>query len=256
VRWYTGADVTYERGQWYFQGRRLRILQAVDPAIKQKEQDNSDSFAHITIGVTEENSADQRAIIVLTPYHDRLDFPQQVQRVIQQANTYPMVEKIGIESVAYQVALRQQLLLREFLPIYEIKHDRGRSDKKARITASGVFFENGQVFLRAADDSEAGELDELQMVRVHHQFRPLYDALMRYPLISHDDLLDALEMCITLAKRNQALDDFNPDQPMPNSSRVSAFGPVGDTPTAPPFLDSNMQPKAPFLSQESTYTGW
>jgi phage terminase large subunit-like protein len=255
VRWYTGKDIAYDRGNWYFQGRKLKIIQAVDPAIKEREQDNSDFFAHVTIGVTDEGNITKRCIVVLYPYQDRLDFPQQVQRVIQQANAYPQVEKIGIEAVAYQAALRQQLLLQELLPIYEIKHDRGKSDKKARITASGVFFENGQVFLRAADESEAGELDELQLVRVHHQFRELYDALMRYPLIAHDDLLDALEMCISLAKRHQALDDFNPVQPAPSSPHTSAFGPVGEMTGHPPFLDANLQLQAPFLPRTESL-GW
>jgi hypothetical protein len=258
IRWYRGDDITYAKGRWWYRDHPLQIYQAVDPSVKERDQDNSDYFAHVTIGVTEESDVTKRTIIVLWPYQDRLDFPTQVQEVIRQANNYKnTVEKIGIESVAYQVALRQQILLRELLPVYEIKHDRGKSDKKARITAMGVFFENSQVLLRAADDSEAGEPDLLLQTRVHFQFQELYDSLMRYPLIIHDDLLDVLEMAIGLAKRNRSFEDFNP-YPV-QEDRTSALGTVGDYEKHPgkaPFLDEFNNPVPPFLGQEQYFKRW
>lgn len=258
IKWFTGDELTFKKGRWYYKNQPLQILQAVDPAVKEKDQDKNDYFAHITIGVTEESDITKRTVIVIWPYHDRIDFPQQVQEIIRAANAYKTtVEKIGIEEVAYQVALKQQILLKELLPIYRIKHDRGRSDKRARITSLGVLFENGQILLRKANDDEVGEPDLLQNVRVHYAFQELYESLMRYPLIIHDDLLDTLEMAVSMAKRNRAFDDFVDKSPA--GPRTSSFGVVGEyeeVPKHPPFLDETNAPLPPFIGGEQAFRRW
>jgi hypothetical protein len=65
----------------------------------------------------------------------------------------------------------------------------------------------GQLYLRAAESSELGQWDETKQVRVHPWFGDLYSALIRYPAIVHDDLLDCLEMAVWLALKPNN-DDF------------------------------------------------
>src|SRR5919202_733845 len=167
VRWYRGHDLERRSQHWYYQGQKLRIIQAVDPAISEKKQ--ADFFAHMTVGVTTESKPQDRKVLVLYPYQDRLTFPQQVDRVIQQANAYAP-SLVGIEDVAYQDALRQQIQAVPAgarLRIKSIKHVRGRTDKHTRITSLGMPLRAGQLYLRAAESAALGQVDETKQVRVH-----------------------------------------------------------------------------------------
>src|SRR5205823_2487179 len=62
VRWYYGHEVQFRKGRWYYRDQPLQIIQAVDPAVKEKDQEKNDYFAHITIGVTEESDVTRRKI--------------------------------------------------------------------------------------------------------------------------------------------------------------------------------------------------
>jgi hypothetical protein len=124
------------------------------------------------------------------------------------------------------------------LPIREIEHNRGKRDKIARITALSPLVENGQFFLRAAEEGEAGDLDELNQVRVHHQFHDLYEDMIHFPLISYFDTLDGLEMAVSLGTQSESFGEYAPSaQRQQQDTRQSSFGEVGDDgPPTPPFL--------------------
>jgi len=82
------------------------------------------------------------------------------------------VLKIGIESNAYQVELAQQILNEGNYPIQEITSVK---DKKTRITAVSVDYENGMV-----------------MVPVDHPLYPTFlNEYVSFDEGEHDDMLDA-----------------------------------------------------------------
>ena len=93
------------------------------------------------------------------------------------------VLRIGIESNAYQVALAQQLLKDGNYPIEEITSIK---DKKTRITAGSVDYENGLV-----------------MVPVDH---PKYGAFLNeyvsFDEGEHDDMIDADDIVRRLILQN------------------------------------------------------
>jgi hypothetical protein len=92
----------------------------------------------MTVGVTSESRPQDRKVLVLYPYQDKLTFPQQVDRVIQQANAYdPYL--VGIEDVAYQDALRRQIQAVPAgarLRVKPVQHTRGRTDKRTLASSS------------------------------------------------------------------------------------------------------------------------
>jgi predicted phage terminase large subunit-like protein len=125
----------------------MEIYQGNDLAIRQNEK--NDYFCCETIGVTR----DPYRIWILDWYHDKISFPEQVKiiKTLYNGPTTPIwngvrwnVLKIGIESNAYQVALAQQVLDEGNYPITEITSVK---DKKTRITAGSVDYENGMVMV-------------------------------------------------------------------------------------------------------------
>lgn len=111
---------------------------------------------------------------------EHIPVAEQVKRVRSKYSEW-MPSIIGVETVAYQEAL-VQLLQPYMLPIRKIKPTR---DKVSRIASTYVAFERGVVYL-PKDHPLISE------------FRNEY-ALFPDPGY-HDDLLDATEMCITLAQ--------------------------------------------------------
>ena len=164
----------------------MEIYQGNDLAIGKKEK--NDYFCCETIGVTR----DPYKIWILDWYHDKISFPEQVKMVktLYNGPITPIwngirwnVLRIGIESNAYQVALAQQLLEDGNYPIEEITSIK---DKKTRITAGSVDYENGLV-----------------MVPVDH---PKYGAFLNeyvsFDEGEHDDIIDADDIVRRLILQN------------------------------------------------------
>jgi predicted phage terminase large subunit-like protein len=153
----------------------MEIYQGNDLAIRQNEK--NDYFCCETICVTR----DPYRIWILDWYHDKISFPEQVKiiKTLYNGPTTPIwngvrwnVLKIGIESNAYQVALAQQVLDEGNYPITEITSVK---DKKTRITAGSVDYENGMV-----------------MVPVDHPLYPTFlNEYVSFDEGEHDDMLDA-----------------------------------------------------------------
>ena len=197
-RWYRKRDVSYdaEHEVWQYQGKPLRIFQAVDPALQ-----GDDEFVLATIGVTPDN-----LVLVLDLYAGHLDFPAQVQKIIDlQADWLP--EAIGLETNGYQAALAQHLRTKLLVPLRRIQHSGGVSgaSKERRIVSISPYVENGQLLLRASEPSEPGQLDPTGVIgeRIHPSCWPLYEQMVQYPASAHDDRVDALEMALRVARVRQ-----------------------------------------------------
>lgn len=193
-RWYTKADVVYDGAtdQWQYQGQPLELYAACDPALT-----GQDAFATVVIGVT----PDQR-IVVLDVFAGHLDFPAQVAHLKRLAADW-LPHVLAIESNAYQAALAQHLRREVLVPIRQVVHTQGGgagNRAKPRIVALAPYVEAGQVLLRAALPTEPGtEAPEIG-VKVHAQHWPLYEQATQYPSSPHDDVIDALEMAIHVAR--------------------------------------------------------
>lgn len=192
-RSYGPGEVLYRDGAWRFRERPMRVFQAIDPAIADTVR--ADYFAAVTIGITED-----RDIVVMDAFAKRgMDFPSQVEFVKDYYEKF-LPERVGIEDIHYQRALRQEVLRRAEIPIKPVKSG-PKTSKIERIMAIDVHFANGKVFLRRAGDLEPGHLDPAGVLdwRIHDRHYLLYEQLVQFPSSAHDDLADALEMAISLS---------------------------------------------------------
>lgn len=214
IQWYDANDIGYrmQSRKWYFRGKPLVFYTGVDWTVGKDDQ--SDYFALIMIGRTPDNE-----IVVFDIVNERLDVANQVNRVIQQNQSYS-IQMNGIEGNGFQHVLIQQVLRKALLPIREIRHI-SRKKKQNRIEGLAPFFEQSRIFLRKCTESEIkrDELtneprtdegynyDETRMAIVHPEFWKMYEQLMTYPRSQYDDILDALEMAVETARTGKRLFD-------------------------------------------------
>lgn len=163
---------------------RLITLMAVDPATG---ADGGDYFA-LWIGGIDPGSG---VIYTRELSLERIGIVEQIKRVIAAFNRWKPV-KIGIETTAYQVALKQMLddygrKQRLYLPIVPI---RTHANKRARIEGSAAFYENGTFRLPAGLPPE-----------VQGQF-------LHFPKAKHDDAPDVCAMGLELARELSDTLDF------------------------------------------------
>ncbi|MFO0840114.1 MAG: phage terminase large subunit [Phycisphaerae bacterium] len=154
----------------------LIALMAVDPATGVS---GGDFFALWGGGVDPRDGRIHSRELLLR----RVGIVEQVRLIVEAFERHRPV-KIGIETTAYQVALKD--VLDEYgrrngiyLPIVAI---RASTNKRARIEGSAPFFENGTFLLPAALDPE-----------VESQF-------LHFPKARHDDAPDVCAMAIELAR--------------------------------------------------------
>jgi predicted phage terminase large subunit-like protein len=193
-RFWTKSQIHYDaqQGQWIFNGEPMVIWQGVDPAISEKEA--ADFFVVFTIGITPTNR-----IVCLDPYADHIDFISQVKKIIEKYQEWAP-EQVGIETNAYQQALKQQVIKDSLIPVKSLDH---HIDKFVRIQTMVPYFENGQVYIRAAMDNEPGFIDQTRLpgVRIHEKFRGFYEQAVTYaPKAAHDDILDGLQDAIGIGR--------------------------------------------------------
>lgn len=118
--------------------------------------------------VTEDNDA-----LLLDQHRDRLDNPEQQQAIKAMYYLYKP-NFVEIESVAYQLAIIQQLL-REAIPCREYKPVR---DKVSRASTASILMEQGKVYFK----HQAPWLEVLK------------SELLHFPLAEHDDCVDTCSM--------------------------------------------------------------
>lgn len=202
LKWYTSSQIAYdeEKECWVFNGEVLSLYQGIDPAISEKEA--ADDFVDFTIGVTQTSK-----IILLDPFDAHIDFIEQVKTIVKKFQEwYP--ERVGIETNAYQRALKQQVIKDAVIPVKGLNHT---GDKFTRIMTMQPFFENGQVYMREALEHEDGFYDQSRLPgrRIHRKFKKCYEQMVTYGAnASHDDILDGLQDAIDLAKPTVVPNEF------------------------------------------------
>ena len=212
IQWYDANDLGYRPSskRWFFRGKALTFFTGVDWTVG--KDDSADFFSLVMIGKT----ADQD-IVVFDIVNQRMDVANQLNRVIQQNQSYP-IQMNGIEGNGFQHVIIQQIMKKSLLPIREIKHY-AKKKKQIRIEGMSPLFEQGKIFLRrctadeirmlklSGEDDELLNEDETRSVIVHPEFHKFYDQLMTYPRSENDDMLDALEMSLEVSRNTRKMFD-------------------------------------------------
>lgn len=201
MKWYRRSDLTVRGGALFFRGQPLRIIMGVDPAIEEKEDAAIDEFAVVVLGVTP-----ARDVLILWVYHDRIDFPAQVNMLLQTKDHWA-VALTGMEKPGYQRVLAQQAFIQSKKRFQGIRQLKNTAPKYERITAMSTAWERGKVYLRAAEECTCGtkgavhtdackvepslDWDELKQNRLHSSMVDFYAQLVNFPVAPHDDMPDA-----------------------------------------------------------------
>ncbi len=201
-KWYTRSEVHFneQEERWYFQGEPMRLFQGVDPAISTRT--SADEFVIFTIGVTPTSR-----IVLLDVFHDHLEFTDQPAKIVQKYQEW-CPERVGVETNAYQMALKQAVVKDSMVPVKGMHHG---TDKYTRIMTMAPYFENGQVYCRQAVDTEPSWIDSARLpgIRIHGRYRKFYEQAVTYSAsAAHDDIVDALQNAIDLAKPKFAQNEF------------------------------------------------
>lgn len=180
-RHYVDYKIDYDSGKAYvrvateeeIETREVKIFIGVDLAISKKT--SADYFVIFVIGVDTEGN-----IYCIEYLKDRMSFDKQVNTILMYGEIkYPMAMRIGVESVAYQEAMLQELKRQSSLPIQAIKTS---TDKVTRATRRSSLFEQGKVYFR--DDMQ--EFEEM---------------LLLFPEVEHDDIFDGFEFAVTVSDK-------------------------------------------------------
>lgn len=156
---------------------KLRVYQACDLAISQKEV--ADFFAHGTMGVADNGDA-----FLLNIWRARLTFPAQRDAVIMEYERWDPIT-VGIESVAYQDALRQAILEVSRIPVKKLIPVR---DKRTRGMKASIQVENGKVYLPGIWRNGRWEYDEVSVPGIRHFTNEV--AIFQGQGDEHDDMTD------------------------------------------------------------------
>ena len=158
---------------------KVKVYMGADLAISERENSNNDYFVLMMVGVDEDMN-----VYVLEYIKDRLSFNEQLNTIISYGRTkYPMVERIGVETVAYQKALAQELRRISLLPVINIHTSK---DKVTRAMRRSANFENHKVYFREG-------MDDLE------------ECLLLFPEVDHDDLFDALDFAMNMADSGNSI---------------------------------------------------
>lgn len=166
----------------------VRIYMGADLAISEDETSNNDYFVLTVIGMDKNKN-----VYVLDYLKERLSFNAQLNAILDYGrNKFPMVERIGVETVQYQKSLAQEIRRLSLLPVINIQTSK---DKVTRAMRRSALFENGKVFFRIG-------MDDLE------------ECLLLFPEVDHDDLFDGLDFALTVADQGNSArvlnrDDFN-----------------------------------------------
>lgn len=166
----------------------VRIYMGADLAISEDETSNNDYFVLTVIGVDKNKN-----VYVLDYLKERLTFNAQLNAILDYGkNKFPMVERIGVETVQYQKSLAQEIRRLSLLPVINIQTSK---DKVTRAMRRSALFENGKVWFRIG-------MDDLE------------ECLLLFPEVDHDDLFDGLDFSLTVADQGNSVrvlnrEDFN-----------------------------------------------
>lgn len=165
-------------------GKRLAVYMVVDPAIGRKKK--NDWFAIAVIGIDKDGT-----IYVLAVYQAKLRVSEQVDKVCEYYLEYkPLC--VGIESIAYQEALKQFIdekskKDRLNIPTRELRPD---EDKVRRIMVLSPRVERGDVWFHPSLTAW------------------VEDEVLPFPRARHDDGLDALQQAVDIGLQDSMDSDF------------------------------------------------
>lgn len=163
----------------------VKIYMGVDLAISESEAEDNDYFVVTVIGVDRDKN-----VYVLDYLKERLTFNAQLNAILDYGrNKFPMVERIGVETVQYQKSLAQEIRRLSLLPVVNITTSK---DKVTRAMRRSALFENGKVFFRIG-------MEDLE------------ECLLLFPDVDHDDLFDGLDFALTVADQGNAVRVLNRD---------------------------------------------
>lgn len=168
--WHPMGGLSGRPGNWELDGMPLRVVQAVDPAISQ--EDEADYFALATIGLHKET---QRGFL-LDMVRVKTPFPKQVALIYEQFDKWGP-SAVFLETVAYQLALAQQVLSERAIPVVEVKRSRSEDAKEERLTAFSIHASNDKIITNLKQSAQ----------------REMVQESLEFPLGDHDDALDAVE---------------------------------------------------------------
>lgn len=161
--------------------QHMSIYIAIDPAIADKdwaaklEKNDPDYFALCVAGW----HAPSKRLFIIENFKDRLSLVEQLRTIQAYYERYRPI-KVGIESVAYQKALAQaSWALNDMIPVQEIKTHSGSGSKISRIEALGGHFETKRIWVSPENSN-------------------LLDEYLSYPDVTHDDVLDSVELMTRL----------------------------------------------------------
>ena len=161
----------------------VRIYMGADLAISEDETSNNDYFVLTVIGVDKNKN-----VYVLDYLKERLTFNAQLNAILDYGkNKFPMVERIGVETVQYQRSLAQEIRRLSLLPVINIQTSK---DKVTRAMRRSALFENGKVWFRIG-------MDDLE------------ECLLLFPEVDHDDLFDGLDFALTVADQGNSVRVLN-----------------------------------------------
>ena len=161
----------------------VRIYMGADLAISEDETSNNDYFVLTVIGVDKNKN-----VYVLDYLKERLTFNAQLNAILDYGkNKFPMVERIGVETVQYQKSLAQEIRRLSLLPVINIQTSK---DKVTRAMRRSALFENGKVWFRIG-------MDDLE------------ECLLLFPEVDHDDLFDGLDFALTVADQGNSVRVLN-----------------------------------------------
>jgi predicted phage terminase large subunit-like protein len=153
-----------------------RKYQGVDLAIG--KENHNDYFAHVTIG-----ESGRGQYHVLSVYRARLSFEDQFRaiRTLFMRHDRPdsPVVSVGVEANAYQEAMAQRLREKTMIPVTSIIQTR---DKIARAMRLQGLLQTGKITFPPSGCSH------------------LIEELLAFPDSDHDDLVDALEISVRMAR--------------------------------------------------------
>lgn len=162
----------------------LNVYQGWDLAISEKQ--TADYTVCMTIGIDH-----NKDIYILHIYRDRVSFPDQVRMVKLLNKTWHPLS-VGIEDVAYQRALPQQVLREAVIPIDDLANHKVTGPKDVRLLSLVPYFANKKIWIKK-------------------DMQDLVVELLSYPGGRNDDQLDALWHALQCCVRGGAMGVVNVD---------------------------------------------
>lgn len=194
------SDLKLEEGTNKLDRLQYDFYIGVDPAITPKEQ----------IGSSKSRDPDFTAIVVIAKdketglgyvvdiRRERIDFPTQLKRIEEMYRVYNPIS-IGVEAYAYQKALSQMLMTIPGINKQKIVPITAPGSKEERFVSLGGTIESGAIRF-----NEKLPQKDSDGMHVHEAFLQEY---CKFPNAPHDDILDALDICI---RSGNLFQNFNP----------------------------------------------